>query len=130
MHFAGSERKRAIASSNSTWLQAVPLLPTNLPDTSAQGAPIFMVHSYDPRTHTGHGQHVSVSLQTRLYAANSTLPVEFEVYIQPQAEGFSNLGWPIWPEPTDLMVKLQRQCAAYSDNSSSVGYVDACFLQV
>lgn len=101
--------KRAIANSSSKWLSAVPLLPTNLGDTFKH-APIFTVTRFNPAGPERQlGQQVQVRMHSDLYALNSTQHVEFDLFVQPQPEGFTNWGWPIAPEPANHKLNLQRQ---------------------
>jgi hypothetical protein len=36
---------------------------------------------------------------SKLHAANRRQRVEFDLWIEPQQQGFSNWGWPVVPEP-------------------------------
>lgn len=108
MHFPGGMKKVITSIDNSNWLQAVPLLPSKLGDASAR-APWFTVTRASSSPATDHGRTVHVSMHSDLYDKNSTMQREFELYVEPQLEGFANWGWPIAPEPEGFRALLQRQ---------------------
>lgn len=72
-------------------------MPSHTADTAAH-APIFTVTAFTPGAQqAAQAQQVHVSMQSQAYGHNSSEPTEFDVSIQPQAEGFSNWGWPVLP---------------------------------
>jgi hypothetical protein len=108
VHFPGGMKKAIASIDNSNWLKAVPLLPSKLGDASAR-PPWFTVARASSRPAADQGRAVHVSMRSNIYAKNSTMRREFELYVEPQLEGFDNWGWPIAPEPEGFRPLLQKQ---------------------
>jgi hypothetical protein len=133
VHFPGG-MKTAIANMSSSWLQSVPVVPSNRPDAAtkpalftitraasctAAGSTTATTGSTAPKAGgttatTGSsaqtaGKLVHITLHSDLYNKESQMKKEFELCIQPQAQGFSNWGWPIAPQPDQFAAVLQQQ---------------------
>jgi hypothetical protein len=106
IHFPGG-LKQAIADMDSHWLKAVPIAPTMT--AAAAAAQIFTVSALTHGTELApQQQSIHVHMHSSLYEGQSDMPTSFDVLIALQAEGHSNWGWPVAPEPTHEWIKVKQ----------------------
>jgi hypothetical protein len=99
VHFPGG-MKIAIANMTSPWLQAVPLVPTI---TARDGSPLtharaqtWMISAHTNQSASGSpGRRLHVAMPSLMYGNASSMPTDFQLWLEPQRDGFDNWGWPV-----------------------------------